>query len=153
MKHVSLCKLTCETIFMIDIDEMLPKLLHTLKYSMGFGVSFKYFFELLFLPEVYLRNLSHSPRLSSQKNGPACTNYQNGRRTDSEESSKGPAIQNSTWKWGTHVRKTHASRARQNACKCFKLRFNVWRANNFNNTSLNLLEKENRGIIYLRRVV
>ena len=33
MKHVSLCKLTCETIFMIDIDEMLPKLLHRLKYA------------------------------------------------------------------------------------------------------------------------
>ena len=26
-------------------------------------------------------------------------------------------IQNSTWKRGTHARKTHASRARQNACK------------------------------------
>ena len=26
-------KLTCETIFMIDIDEMLPKLLHRLKYA------------------------------------------------------------------------------------------------------------------------
>ena len=33
MKHVSLCKLTCETIVMIDIDEMLPKLLHRLKYA------------------------------------------------------------------------------------------------------------------------
>ena len=33
LKHVSLCKLTCETIFMIDIDEMLPKLLHRLKYA------------------------------------------------------------------------------------------------------------------------
>ena len=33
MKHVSLCKLTCKTIFMIDIDEMLPKLLHKLKYA------------------------------------------------------------------------------------------------------------------------
>ena len=32
-KHVSLCKLTCKTIFMIDIDEMLPKLLHKLKYA------------------------------------------------------------------------------------------------------------------------
>ena len=35
--------------------------------SMGLGVSFKQFFELLFLPAVYLRNLSHSPRSSSQK--------------------------------------------------------------------------------------
>ena len=30
---VALCKLTCETIFTIDIDQMLPKLLHRLKYS------------------------------------------------------------------------------------------------------------------------
>ena len=41
---------------------------------------------------------------------------------------------------------------------CFKLRFNVWSANNFNNTSLNLLEKEDlRNHLslfqYLRRVV
>ena len=41
---------------------------------------------------------------------------------------------------------------------CFKLRFNVWSANNFNNTSLNLLEKEDRGndlplFQYLRHVV
>ena len=41
---------------------------------------------------------------------------------------------------------------------CFKLRFNVWSANNFNNTSSNLLEKEDRGnhlslFQYLRRVV
>ena len=27
---------------------------------------------------------------------------------------------------------------------CFKLRFNVWSANNFNKTSLNLLRKEDR---------
>ena len=27
---------------------------------------------------------------------------------------------------------------------CFKLRFNVWSVNNFNNTSLNLLEKKDR---------
>ena len=33
MKDVSLCKLTCETIFMINIDEMLPKLLNRLKYA------------------------------------------------------------------------------------------------------------------------
>ena len=31
MKHG--CKLTCKTNFMIDIDEMLPKLLHKLKYA------------------------------------------------------------------------------------------------------------------------
>ena len=31
--NISLCKLTCETIFMIDIDEMLPKLLHRLKHA------------------------------------------------------------------------------------------------------------------------
>ena len=41
---------------------------------------------------------------------------------------------------------------------CFKLRFNVWSGNNFNNTSLNLSEKEDRGnhlllFQYLRRVV
>ena len=41
---------------------------------------------------------------------------------------------------------------------CFKLRFNVWSVNNFNNTSLNLLEKKDRGnhlslFQYLRRVV
>ena len=33
MKDVSLCKLTCETIFMDNIDEMLPKLLNRLKYD------------------------------------------------------------------------------------------------------------------------
>ena len=41
---------------------------------------------------------------------------------------------------------------------CFKLRFNVRSVNNFNNTSLNLLEKKDRGnhlslFQYLRRVV
>ena len=33
MKDVSLCKLTYETIFTIDIDEMFPKPLHRLKYA------------------------------------------------------------------------------------------------------------------------
>ena len=84
------------------------------------------FFEVLFLPAVYLRNLSHSPRSSWQKNGPAWTNHQNGRRTDSEECSKGRAIQNSTWKRGTHAHKTHASRARQNACKRVKKSFIIY---------------------------
>ena len=41
---------------------------------------------------------------------------------------------------------------------CFKLCFNVWSANNFDDTSLNLLEKEDRGnhvspFQCLRRVV
>ena len=52
-----------------------------------------------------------------KKNGPACTNHQNGRRTDSEECAKERVIQNSAWKRGTHAHKTCTSRARQNACK------------------------------------
>ena len=77
--------------------------------------SFSNYYSSLQSPQ---RNLSHSPRSSLQKNEPsACTNHQNGRRTDREECSKGRAIQNSTWKRGTHARKTHASRSRQNACK------------------------------------
>ena len=39
------------------------------------------------------------------------------------ECSKGCAIQNSTWKRGTYARKSHASRARQNACKRVKKSF------------------------------
>ena len=54
------------------------------------------------------------------------TNHQNGRRTDNEECSKGRAIQNSTWKRGTHAHKTHASRARQNACKRVKKSFIIY---------------------------
>ena len=63
---------------------------------------------------------------SSQKNGPARTNHQNGKRTDSEECSKGRAIQNSTSKRGTHAPKTHASRTRQNACKRVKKSFIIY---------------------------
>ena len=42
------------------------------------------------------------------------------------ECSKGRAIQNSTWKRGTHAHKTHASRARQNACKRVKKSFIIY---------------------------
>ena len=73
----------------------------------------KYYFSLQSISAIYHTLLAHLHK----KNGPAWTNHQNGRRTDSEECSKGRAIQNSTWKRGTHARKTHASRARQNACK------------------------------------
>ena len=72
-----------------------------------------YYSSLQSISAIYHTLLAHLHK----KNGPACTNHQNGRRTDSEECSKGRAIQNSTWKRGTHARKTHASRARQNACK------------------------------------
>ena len=72
-----------------------------------------YYSSLQSISAIYHTFLAHLHK----KNGPACTNHQNGRRTDSEECSKGRAIQNSTWKRGTHPRKTHASRVRQYACK------------------------------------
>ena len=72
-----------------------------------------YYSSLQFISAIYHTLLAHLHKT----NGPACTNHQNGGRTDSEECSKGRAIQNSTWKRGTRARKTHTSRARQNACK------------------------------------
>ena len=59
----------------------------------------------LFLRDCRKRNIIHRGGVDIKWNGP--------RRTDSEECSKGRAIQNSTWKRRTHAHKTHASRARQ----------------------------------------
>ena len=81
-----------------------------------------YYSSLQSISAIYHTLLAHLHK----KNGPACTNHQNGRRTDSEECSKGRAIQNSTWKRGTHAHKTHASRARQNACKRVKKSFIIY---------------------------
>ena len=81
-----------------------------------------YYSALQSISAIYHSLLAHLHK----KNGPACTNHQNGRRTDSEECSKGRAIQNSTWKRGTHAHKTHTSRARQNVCKRVKKSFIIY---------------------------
>ena len=81
-----------------------------------------YYSSLQSISAIYHTLLAHLHK----KNGPACTNHQIGRRNDSEECSKGRAIQNSTWKRGTHAHKTHASRARQNGCKRVKNWFIIY---------------------------
>ena len=111
-----------------------------------------YYSSLQSISAIYHTLLAHLHK----KNGPACTTHQNGRRTDSEECSKGRAIpkiqRESEARMLVRFSPPERGKMRASVLKndlfilnCFKFRFSVWSADNFNNASLNLLEKEDRG--------